>query len=380
MKILLTRGKTKRSFKINQNGFTLVQIMVSLTISSILIAGVLQIVYSSATTNATTSELATMQETARFVIDRLTSEIRMAGYLGCADSSDSGLGVKGSPGALSSLDYNQFLIKPPESNANATPLIFSKTKMADVYVTGVDGNNNAARITLANWTNQTPITTAPVVGESLAAGSDVLIIQRATRTGSAINDITGAVITSPNNQLSANDIGIVTDCFGVAMFYASERTENTITLKATNNTSTKLQPFSNTRPPELHRFNGYAYYIGYLNDDPSSMPVLYRADLYDPNGSKIEVARGVENIQIEYGITSNNGNSINYLSADAVDGLDNPVISTVRFSLVMRSAAALNPTMTEKTYTMLQENITTNDRYMRSVFTGSAKVRNKRLI
>ena len=64
-------------------GFTLTEIMVAVAISSILLAGVVSIMSSSKRTYALQTELAELNDNARFIMDELSTVIREAGYSGC---------------------------------------------------------------------------------------------------------------------------------------------------------------------------------------------------------------------------------------------------------------------------------------------------------
>lgn len=66
------------------HGFTLIEIMIALTISLILLAGVFTIMSSSKRTYTLQAELAKLQENARFAMEELAYGIRMAGYAGCS--------------------------------------------------------------------------------------------------------------------------------------------------------------------------------------------------------------------------------------------------------------------------------------------------------
>lgn len=64
-------------------GFTLSEIMIALAISSILMAGVLTVMGTSKRTYALQTELAELNDNARFIMDELKNVIREAGYSGC---------------------------------------------------------------------------------------------------------------------------------------------------------------------------------------------------------------------------------------------------------------------------------------------------------
>ncbi len=67
-----------------KQGFSLVELMVALLISSILMGGVVMMMDISKRTYTLQTALAELQDNARFVIDELTRELRMAGHFGCS--------------------------------------------------------------------------------------------------------------------------------------------------------------------------------------------------------------------------------------------------------------------------------------------------------
>lgn len=64
-----------------QRGLTLVEILVALTISAFLIAGVIQLFIGSKQTYRGHDALSRIQENGRFAIDRMAWDMRMAGYV-----------------------------------------------------------------------------------------------------------------------------------------------------------------------------------------------------------------------------------------------------------------------------------------------------------
>ena len=71
-----------------QQGFTLIELMVALTIGLFLVSGILYIYLSTRASYASNDAAARVQEDARFAMERLTREIRMAGHTGCANTLD----------------------------------------------------------------------------------------------------------------------------------------------------------------------------------------------------------------------------------------------------------------------------------------------------
>ncbi|MFC4312110.1 PilW family protein [Steroidobacter flavus] len=65
-------------------GFSLVELMVAITISSLLLVGVIALFISSRASYETTERLSRVQENGRFALDQLATDIRAAGFQGCA--------------------------------------------------------------------------------------------------------------------------------------------------------------------------------------------------------------------------------------------------------------------------------------------------------
>ncbi|WP_268798097.1 PilW family protein [Pseudomonas huanghezhanensis] len=72
--------------KRSAQGFGLIEIMISLVLGLIVVAGILQIFISAKNTYASQNAAAVMQEDARFILTKMTQEIRMVGMFGCLDT------------------------------------------------------------------------------------------------------------------------------------------------------------------------------------------------------------------------------------------------------------------------------------------------------
>ena len=69
--------------KPNQSGFGLVEVMVALVLGLLVVLGITQIFVSSKQTYEVQDASARLQEDARYVLSRITQELRMAGMFGC---------------------------------------------------------------------------------------------------------------------------------------------------------------------------------------------------------------------------------------------------------------------------------------------------------
>jgi prepilin-type N-terminal cleavage/methylation domain-containing protein len=70
-----------------QKGLSLIELMVTLIISSLLLLGVMQLFINTSSTDRTSNELARVQETGRLVVELIAREARRAGYQGCVGAS-----------------------------------------------------------------------------------------------------------------------------------------------------------------------------------------------------------------------------------------------------------------------------------------------------
>ncbi|MCG6866335.1 MAG: PilW family protein [Thiogranum sp.] len=69
-------------------GFSLVELMVAMTISLFLLAGVVQIFLGSKQSYRVNDGVSRLQENARFAFDRIAQDLDASGYMGCNDSAD----------------------------------------------------------------------------------------------------------------------------------------------------------------------------------------------------------------------------------------------------------------------------------------------------
>src|SRR5207247_7593952 len=71
-----------------ENGFSLVELMVAMTITIIVMAGVIAIFVNSKKAYTNQDRIARVQENGRFAMYYLMRDIRMAGYTGCRNLID----------------------------------------------------------------------------------------------------------------------------------------------------------------------------------------------------------------------------------------------------------------------------------------------------
>jgi len=363
---------------------------VSLTISAVLISGILQLLQSSRQSDYLNDQLATMQENARLALSILSNEIRLAGYMGCADPNVGDLYVNQTKDTNGNLvqqagDANKLMIglNAGGGAVGVTPLIFNETELAQVVINGIEENRSD------QWFDKTPRRNNPPKSNQ---DSDILIIQRASDEGTPVQNISGNqfTLTSANQDIDTNRVAIITDCRRLDMFYVSSFNpkNNTYRLAIGDNSETGLNPeFDTSAPipnpiPELiakaHSFNGDIYYVA---DNKDGIPTLYRSNLYDTNATvDDEIIQGIESLQVLYGVElspDDSVNNISYITAETLNTLNNPRVFAVRLALLTRSYQAVLPEAVAREYDVFgATRQAPKDRFLRSVFTSTIKLRN----
>lgn len=323
--------------KVHQQGFSLIEIMISLVIGTFLLGGVLQIFMHTRETNKMQENLSRMQENGRFTLDLLTQDIRMAGFRGCA--------------ALSTV------VSDP------IPL------PAFTTATEVTANND----TTNNWDS---VACGP--SSKCTIDTDVIHISFAESChGNLSADMTG--ISSPinistNNTCSINsgDALLISSC-QTGDIFRSTSSGTTISHSPLNNI------YTNNAATELFKYHAYSYFIR-ESETGSSEKSLWRWDRAATASSSnpVELTEGIENMQVIYGEdTDSDGVANYYVDADAA-ALNMANVVSIRISLLMRSKDN-NLTSIARGYDYMGSSIaaTSGDKYLRRVFTSTIAVRNR---
>ncbi|CAN5436380.1 N/A [soil metagenome] len=264
-------------FKLNQNGWTLVELMVAAFIGMLLLLIVLRVFLTSKQIYQLHEALTSMQEHGRLAQHLLTTNLRMAGYVGCANSNAIEI-------------YNHV------DATQITPIvgyhIDTDTRMLPEEIRG-----------------------------KVVAGTDVLIIQRADEDGASLLSMTTAslTVTSPPS-FAAGHILLVSDCNQGDIIQIN---------KASYDSKIKLQLlFSKqmlnkyyNKHALVSKYLFMAFYIGDTgrkNAAGNPIYALYCKDFFASKHIPTEMVEGVQNLSIEYGIFTKKTKTIKYYKPYAV--------------------------------------------------------------
>jgi type IV pilus assembly protein PilW len=341
-----------------QRGFSLVEIMVALTLSLIVLAGVLAVMYSSKVTYAENERTGRLQENGRAAIELMLRDLRGAGYPGCAQPI-AGL-----------FAINNML-------ANATQVAWNLTQP----VAGFEG-------TSGTWAPALDATLFP----SATARNDVIVV-RTIPAGSPSMRVTAVVAPSASMSVE-KEVGeslvpgmpaVISDCGNASIFVVSGFTPGAGDISATIDRVAGAGTPSNTTinlgatyapGARVSPVTSIGYYIAPNTD--ATGPALWRVT---SNGAPQEIIPGAEALEIRYGVdtVADPGRLVTvdtYVDANAVTDWSRVV--SISIALLIRSSEANSQTLDTRPYTLLTRVVPAfNDRFQRSVFTTTVTLRNR---
>lgn len=330
---------------INQ-GFSIIEFMVALTLGTLLIASAGAVYLSNKSTYVMQEGLARLQENGRYANFLLSRELRMAGYQGCANQK-------------------QIVV---------TNLVRNVSSMLayDKPVQGYDGLTASFSPALA----------ANLTGKPLA-GSDVIEIRMASNFGVQLRDdmnqTNNPILVYDRLGIASGDPVMITNCSVGDIFIAGANTNATaITHTVSDNTSNDLT-MSYPANSQVMRFLYYAFYVkntGRVNSVGQPILALVRLDV---NGNEDEIAEGVEQMRVSYGVDTDGDNTVDtYQTATQVNNANNwnNVIS-IQINLLFATTENVNDK--SQPYTFNGVTTTPADRKLRRQWDTFITLRNRGL-
>lgn len=282
-----------------QSGFGLVELMIAMTIGLVLLGGIGYIFIGSRGAFRTTENLSRIQENARYALDIMSRDIRMAGYAGCGNMASTRVTTIANP-PVPQLTLGNSLI-------------------------GYDGGSG--------WANPTSITRA--------SGTDVLSVMGAFNGGVnlvgnlAPNNANVKVASNPDGFV-AGDVLIVTNCVNADVFKATSvsTASGVINIAHANSSNTGNRVGIYGPDAFILRMNQYSYFIGtptVTATRPNPQPSLYRVGL---DGNAEELVENVWDMQFRYGLDTNADGAADSYSTTPVNW---PQVVSVTVNLLLRS-------------------------------------------
>ena len=328
-----------------QRGLSLVEIMVALTLSLILLAGVVQIMASSKKTYRVADAASRMQENARFAMEFLSRDVRMAGFWGCAQFAD----------------INDLL---DDTNPQYVSLL-TINGVANAGVAGTDGAGGTPDSLTLTGAFNTGLQVLPngLGGYGPLSSSDLTV--------------------NGNNGLNQGDIVLISDCSQGDIFQITNA--NPSNGNVVHNTGAATVPGNLNKDPGCSGGNAHCLSKIYQGDasiyrmrrliysiapGASGEPALFRND----GTSNLELVDGIQNMQVLYGEDNNtDGNANYYVPAGSVVKMENVV--SIRITLLVRSYLD-NVTTAAQSLQYAGAMFNAPDRRLYQVYTTTIDIRN----
>lgn len=329
---------------LRQTGLSLVELMISITLGLVLMAGVLQMFLSSKTVYTTQQNLTRIQETGRLAIEFLSRDLRMAGNMGCFR----------------------------EDTVN-------KTKTLDNSALVIGGLYGNFKEFIRGYSAESGLTTAQrtYLGKTTNPSTNLLTIRYASATPRIINgaNTNTTLQTFTDDQVDASncveglcvgDAAVVSTCFKARIFKVSALSSsgNNLTVSHADSWDIANFPQNSYSNGELLRMNSATYFVA---NNPGGAPSLWLKLNAKP---AVEILEGVENITYKFATFDNR----DYRSAENLTASDWARVISVRIFVVARSIDN-NSVPEPQPYVVDGQTTTPTDRYMRQVFTATVALR-----
>ncbi|MDO9054590.1 MAG: PilW family protein [Gallionella sp.] len=328
-----THKLATRSSPYRAAGFSLIEMMISITLGMLIVAALVGVLISNSRTAKTTDRSTELQSNGRYALDHLQRELRHAGYRGYTWS------------------------EPSTPITAITPInneCLSAGAAAGSFVT-----NLRQGIWGANDSN-------PYSGNCLNTGyvrGDVLVLRHAANSPLTTNTINGTFYFR-----SSYAVGEIFKGTGAAPLAGAP----TLT--------------GSPAPQADFQLQEYVYYIG-SDDNDATIPALRRRALVGSSMADEMVASGIEQMQVQYGRLDTALNT-RYFNANAIVGTSSDTLFTAtsyawdevnsaRVWLLARTAKTENDYSDTRSYAM--GDITygpMNDNFRRQLFTAVIQLRN----
>lgn len=360
---------------LQQRGLSLVELLISVTLGLILMAGVVQMFLGSKQTFNSQQAMSRVQETGRLAIEYISRDVRMAGYMGCPTRSQLG-------------------------GVSITSTLNSATTFRWDYLTGLRGYNFAAMsdsnyMELSALSGSSGEAIAPLLNTDLiqitsASGNDTPITTLKDDTNFN-TDSTGAVAngcgTGKNrfNGLCEGDILVATDCIAAKVFHATSITESGGSIKVFHGAASGTivpgnsvdtwggaasSDYSFGPGAELVQMQKIVYYI---KNNTAGQPSLWQW----VNGKNSEVVEGVEGLSVTYGRDTDNNNVPDVYESAAAVGTSWADVKSVRIEVLVRSTEDLLPESQSYSFPMGAAAVSASDKRLRQVFSATVGIRSR---
>ncbi len=356
-----------------QEGFSLLEMMIAMAIGLTLIAGAVTVFSGSRKSIDMNQALTDIQDSARFAMNSITSDIRMAGFQGCVDI-----------------------------NTSAATILADTAPTANYFQTALTASVIQAN---GSWVPEEPLGFIPPKKRGAPIpGTHALSVQFGSPETYTFEPMASVdadiVLDAANIDLVGGDLALISNCQIADIFQVTSSNDTTLQHSSDGNSDKRLSaPYGqagNDNLARVMRFEANIYYIGdteRTNGAGDAIYSLYKQTLpYGDSNIPIEMVEGVANLQIRLGVRDpgdNNDNGLTFVSPDDLGSVTGRV-EVVQFGLLMQSFDPILDTEDTSTYAIAGTTLSPasapadaaseypSDKRMKLAFNTTVKIRNRR--
>ncbi len=305
MTLLLSQRTARR-----QSGFSLLELMIALSIGLVAVAAVSAVLVSSSRIYRVSENRAQIQENARFSLSVLEQDVRQSGFMGC---------------------FNPVLY--PKNLVNN---VKDKAPWENNYQTWIGGFEAGA----SSWS---PVLEAKIGTATIKPliGNDVLVVRMPASASVALSDTltpkTEPLQVTNTKGFVKGNLAIVSDCSSADLFVIGTlAADKKIVHAADANTTSALSKIYHEGEATVTPVTTVSYFIAAASDGVAGNNALWRQDGVS---APEEIVDGVENMQLEYGVDTAavaDGLTNRFVTADNVG---TKIVTALKVSLLLRSPA-----------------------------------------
>jgi len=312
-----------------QKGFSLIELMLAMVLGLMLIGGMFTVFTGGLRSSELNQTMARLQSNARFALDMISSDVRMAGFQGCASQRSATLKIS--------------TATSPTANLEQTAI--------NGFVVGA-----------SSWTPAKPSGYTPPTGVGAPiAGTHALLVQYAALPGNTLkSSMSGRndqiAISGNAASLFAGDYALISNCDSADLFkIASLSGSGDDQLVQPDESLSQAYAFrlDAVQVTRIMPFVSALYYIGSTertNNAGDAIRALYLQTFpYDlVNNPPVELIEGVDQLQLSFGVRQPDNSQSFHAPGDA--GLISRNVDIIDLGLLMSSNKRLQTNAVDTVY------------------------------
>ncbi len=361
-----------------QQGMTLIEILIALVIGLVLMAGVISLMINSKRAYNVQGDLAGLQENARFVVDFIAKDARMAGYQGCSagvPQSVQGLNNQPISGWTSDIDSDVLVLSFTDTSRNAFAIMHCPPFEVYGQLFGLTSTAYQAICipagTLDGTGNPVPLANSPLTSDA----------------NPFVFDFTSGQFGVPG-EINDNDIVVVSDCNGSDRYQIKKANFSGGRLTSIELSTALRRNYFNSGQSygaEMRRLISHRYYVAGVNGrsvicrDALALNAALTCDV--ANGAEVLVD-GVENMQLRYLINTGTATVPSFQYVRASSNTNWEQVRGIRVTLLMQTTESrTDRDVPSQSYSLDEDDYfsytPTDLNRLRRVFSNTVMLRNR---